>query len=304
MRVAIVCRPDLRSFIGGIEEVLRNAGHAVIQAVDNQGRIAKPEIDEADVVWCEWAAEHAAVTVANTETPAVVRLHRYEAYTPSFQQIMWSNVAALIGTSDHILALARHRVPALDDLTDVHMIPSGVWFDRYTRAKKDEAAMRRIGVASYLHGRKQPGLWVQVLNELPEGYSLHVAGKEQEGGWTSYLLNLAHRLGLGDSVHFDGWRDDIGAWWQDKGHCLSAAADEGCPYNVIEAVACGALPAVHSYVGADDQWPGSTWNTPVGGALLIHDERHASGIYDFARERYDLAAQAPRILEIVEGAAS
>jgi hypothetical protein len=44
-------------------------------------------------------------------------------------------------------------------------------------------------------------------------------------------------------------------WWDDKSFCLSTSISEGNPNNVIEAMAKGIKPIVHSWPGSEDQFP-------------------------------------------------
>jgi len=303
VKIATACRPDLLSFLPPIEKILATR-HDVVSAVTPDGGILKSVAEEADVVWCEWANEVAQALATHTKARLVVRLHRYEAFSPLIQRIPWRRVSTLIVTSKHVLALACHRVPSLLDLTRCVVIPSGVDFDAFPWTERSSADMRRVGVCGYIHGRKQPGLWLQVLRALPPEYTLHIAGKAQQPEWMPYMRHMAERLGVADRLHVDGWQEDVAAWWRGKGHCLSASMDEGCPYNLIEAVACGALPWVHNYVGAEDQWPSAyRWDRPEEAAVQIASAGSGGDVYQWARSRYDLAQQAHAILDVVETAA-
>lgn len=309
MKIATVCRPDLRAFLPPIEQLLRGR-HEVRSGMTAGGDVMVEAVEAADVVWCEWANEIAQALATHTKARLVVRMHRYEVYSDTFRRIPWRNVAALIVTSEHVLEAACEKVPALRDLTRCVVIPSGIDFAKFPRVEKTRAAMRRLGVVAYIHGRKQPAEWLHVLRFLPREYTLHVAGRPQQPEWIPYLTHLAKRLGVEDRFHFDGWQDDVSAWWSDKGHCLSAAMDEGCPYNLIEAAASGVLPWLHNYPGAEKQWPYRfRWDTPEEAAEKIQRAEDGEclafrGLRDWARERYDLASQADALFDVVEGAAA
>jgi len=301
LKVAVVCKRGLDTFLDGIEGVLRRK-HTVRRFLVAGADDIEAAFAWGDVVWCEWANEVAAYAADHAKRPVVVRMHRYEAHSDLAFRVRWSNVKRLVVTSRHVLEIARRGAPSVAVANPV-VIPSGVDVSRFP--EQDHGQGTRIGVVSYIHGRKQPGLWLQVLAALPKDYTLHVAGTVQEAPWQYYLAVMERELGLEGRVEYDGWVTDVAAWWRDKDWCLSASMDEGCPYNVIEAMACGVRPVVHEYLGARDQFPARyLWRTPAEAALRIMRPSYDSETpREWVDRHYSLDAQAEALLATVEGAA-
>jgi glycosyltransferase involved in cell wall biosynthesis len=68
-------------------------------------------------------------------------------------------------------------------------------------------------------------------------------GEERDG-----LEREARRLGLGDTVHFHGWRRDMEAVYGDLDVVVNCSRNEGTPVALIEALAAG-RPVVATRVG-------------------------------------------------------
>lgn len=242
-RIAVVCPKSSDRFVGPVETILRM-----------EHEVRRFDADEAlqadewgDAVFCEWAAKHAAVLAAFGKKPLVVRLHRYEVDGDWFPGMRFDRMT-LLPTSAHILERARERAV----IERAAVIPSIVDFDRFKFTGDRNGYW--IGVVADIHHRKQPGLWLQILKELPWHFTLHHVGAIRDAGLWRYLRSTAAALGLENRIRWDGEipHDQMPEWWARKKFCLSAAMDEGCPYNVIEAAACGAIPVVHRYEGADE----------------------------------------------------
>ena len=302
MKVAIVCAKGLNSFTAGIGSVLARKHEVREYLVETAGDIDRAT-EWADVLWCEWANQVAGYVSEANKKPCVVRMHRYEAHTGLVKQVKWENVRALVSTSRHVLDFAAAKVEGLEKLTRCVVIPSGIDLSKWPLQKHD-GSQHRIGVVSYVHGRKQPGIWLHLLTHLPRKWHLYHAGTFQEPEWVPYLRLQAKLLDREENIHFDGWVSDVASWWKDKDYCLSASMDEGCPYNVIEAAACGVKPVVHEYVGAREQFSGDwLWHSAERALDMLRPEFTGCPRGDI-ESRYSLDAQAPEILEVVERAAS
>lgn len=309
MKIALLHGADLDHFLPGIERVFQGAGHETRRFAPRDKGEVKDALAWGDVVWCEFANQVAMAASYVGHPNIVVRLHRYEA-DGLVSKIRWEAVRTLVATSDHVLARAHETCPVMAGV-ETAVIPSGVDTERF--ALQPHGPGRRIGVVAYVQGRKQPGLWLQILDDLrvlDPDWELHVAGEIVEPEWGRYLRSMP-------GVHLHGPVADVAAWWADKDHCLSASIDEGCPYNILEAMACGVRPVIHRYPGAAAQFPADLlWSTvrEAAGKLktvfpldwsptsppdadLLYDPMRYRRIVE---ERYSLAAQTPALLAVVE----
>jgi len=69
-----------------------------------------------------------------------------------------------------------------------------------------------------------------------------------DGELWSHLHDVAHVAGLGERVHFAGWRADLADVYADLDVVVCCSRNEGTPVSVIEACAAG-LPVVGTAVG-------------------------------------------------------
>lgn len=301
MKLAIVYANGLGAFVPPLVKALSGEatearGFAVVSEAD-----IRAAAEWADVLWCEWGNEVALYCSRNVRKPMVCRVHRYETTLPLFPKVDWGRFQRVIFTSDHIRARALSVAPISGNRVEI--VPSGVDLDAFPL--QPHGSRLRIGVVGYLHGRKQPGLALQVLAALPDDAEMWFAGTPQEPHWPDYMVHLARQLGVAHRLHMDGWVKDVAAWWADKDFCLSASCDEGHPYNVLEAMACGIRPVVHEYEGAAAQFePDMLWREVGEAAELIAAEgspRERWRDYLVSR-KYDLAGQRRWLIGIIEDA--
>jgi len=291
-RVAVVCPASSARFIPPIEAILRREHE--VRVFDADGAIAADQW--ADAVWCEWAGRHAAALAAYGRKPLVVRLHRYEADEAFFGEIRFDRLT-LVSTSEHVLARARLRA----DVPRAVVIPSIVDFGRFVLRPHQDTA--RVGIVADIHGRKQLGLALQVLAALPAGVTMHHAGATRDPALARYLVRMTRFLGLEDRVTWHGEipPDRMPGFWSDKAACLSTSADEGCPYNVVEAMACGVEAVVHWHEGAE-RLGASLWSSipDAASALLtaIETPRLAALIRSAAESAFSIEENADDVLAL------
>ena len=88
---------------------------------------------------------------------------------------------------------------------------------------------------------------------------------------------------LQDSVHFDGWGDDMPQWYQKIGFILSTSDFEGFHTAVAEGAASRAVPILFKWEGADEvypeEWSYKTVEEATGAILSIAG---SSGFKDMA----------------------
>ncbi|WP_310551266.1 glycosyltransferase family 4 protein [Paenibacillus glufosinatiresistens] len=154
-----------------------------------------------------------------------------------------------INQEDYRLAEARFRPRRLEH---VH----GVGIDCTRFAPVDEETKRRlrrelpypeddllIFYAAEFNRNKNQQLLIRALasvsGELPEARLL-LAGR---GGLLEECRTLADSLGVGDRVHFLGYRTDLDRLLPLCDLAVSGSLREGLPVNIMEAMACG-LPIV------------------------------------------------------------
>ena len=170
----------------------------------------------------------------------------------------------------------------------------------------DRSRGENIAFIGYLGHKKGVGLLVQCIQAAAAkdaSYRFHIAGSFQEKRFEIYFKHAVKSLGLADRVRLHGWVKDIPAFLADMNYVISTSPWEGCPNNVIEALACGIKPLVHNWNGAADLYPPELVFNTVGEFL----DRLVSGPYDstsfrnLARRDFDSARVLPALDAFLAG---
>ncbi|MCK4606505.1 MAG: glycosyltransferase [candidate division Zixibacteria bacterium] len=119
---------------------------------------------------------------------------------------------------------------------------------------------RNICYVGYLNHKKGLSLLLQCVREavkIDRLFKLHVAGDFQEERFKVYMHHLIGEMGLTDNVQFHGWVKDVPAFLREMNYVISTSPWEGCPNNLIEAMACGIKPLIHNWKGSRQLFPES-----------------------------------------------
>ncbi len=210
-----------------------------------------------DVAWFEWCTPQLARASRLPKTCRIVcRLHRYEAFRSWPTAVAWENVDALIIVGNRfVLNQMLGQVPDLQERTTVCVVPNGVDLERFDLL--DRPVGKHLASLGYINLRKNPGLLLQCfarLHAMDPEYRLSLAGQVQDPMLWQYVENMKAELGLQDAVSFDGWQDPA-EWLADKDYLVSTSFGEGLPVSILEAMARGVKPLVHTWPGARDFFP-------------------------------------------------
>lgn len=145
-----------------------------------------------------------------------------------------------------------------------------------------------------LQERKGQRTALKALADLPGSVHLVIAGEgEKEGEYRDY----ASRLGIGDRVHFLGYRNDVPAILDEADLMVLTSSVEATPYVIIEAMASG-LPVVASGVYGIPELveegktgiliqPGDHASLVKAVMSLLNDRGLRTSMKEAARRRYE-----------------
>lgn len=262
LKIAFVCGPHTR-FIFDIEERLARRHHVRAYHFTQRVDLLKIQeaLDWADVVWFEWCDQILveASQLLDKTAAVVCRLHSYEVFSDLPQRVNWDFVDRLVFVAPHMQRLFEQYFPRAARRVEKVVIPNGVDVSRFTF--KERKPGFNLAYVGYINHKKNPSLLLQCIHRLVQEdrrYRLYVAGIHQERRFEVYWNHMIQILGMQDHVIMEGWVDDIDAWLEDKNFLISTSVHEGCPYNVLEAAACGIKPVVHHFHGAEKLFP-ETW---------------------------------------------
>ena len=219
----------------------------------------------ADVIICEWCGPNAVWYSRHKRRSArmLVRLHRFELYSPYPDQVKIGNVDRVICVSDYYTRLTEQKTgwPASKIVT----VPNALDVRQFDRPKLDGARFH-LGMTSMVPSRKRVDLALDVLEELrrdDDRYQLYVkSGMPWELWWVwqhqeerTHYFDAFRRVQrsplLRDAVVFDDGGPDVPAWLRRIGFILSTSDDESFHMAPAEGMASRAVPAIRRWAGAE-----------------------------------------------------
>lgn len=206
------------------------------------------------------------------DKPIISYFRRYERYVEKWMdRTKWKNVDALVFVSEFVqemfLSMVKERHPK-----KTYVIPNAIDLNQFPFKERD-GELTNIALVCRVAPAKGVALAAQILMLLPEKYTMHHIGgimPQDLSMWKDYL----HYMGLSKRWvwHPKVPSKNIPLWFQDKDFILSTSLMEGNPNNILEGMACGCIPVVHNWPGADKQFHKSyIFNTVKRAAEIIQD---------------------------------
>ncbi|MBE3068894.1 MAG: glycosyltransferase [Planctomycetes bacterium] len=297
-KVAFLCEFDDTKFV---RDIARHIGErfetrfAKGQSTDETRQL----LQWCDIAWLEWCTPQVILASQMPRTfRSIVRLHRFEAYKVWPPQVAWEHIDVLVTVGNPVVvAHLKQTVPDLQRRTRLVTIPSAV--DLAAWPFRERPRGKHIACLGYLNPRKNVSLLLQCfarLHAIDPEYRLFIGGTSQDSMLTQYVETMIGELGLAASISMDGWQHDPAAWFADKHYVVSTSLGEGFPVSLLEGMACGLKPVVHTWPGVRDIFPGEWLFRTVDEFCdrVISDPYEPQAYRAFA-ERYSLAAQLRQV---------
>ena len=296
--------PDLADVHRFISRRFETVGFFGLEATD-ASELGKA-LAWCDIAWLEGLGRRtAAVARADKMCRLVCRVRQSDVFGPETDGVPWERFdavfAAVNGTG---LELLRRKAPGVERLTKVVPVRRGVDLRRH--AMRTGPRNKKLAWVSDIADGANPGPLIQcfaALREADDEYELHVAGAVADDATAAYAMNLIHRLGLQEAIHFDGWQEDLPAWLAEKDAVVHAGFADDVPLGVLQGMARGLKPAVQYWPGAETVLDEShLFGTVSQFVSRIADEPYDPPAYRrFVEERYPLDAELDAVRGILEG---
>ncbi len=260
----------------------------------------RPLLDWADLIWTTWCNEPAIMmTRQSPRATMVTHIRSYEILTPQLMtNVDWSHVDGAIFVADHIRDIANQMWPEQLRSCRQRTVLNCVELDRYPFYNKQPG--RNIAYIGYLNHKKGIPLLTQCIERAVAqnaAYHFHIAGSFQEPRFEVYMKHLLAEMGLTEAVSYHGWVRDVPVFLADMDYVISTSPWEGCPNNVIEAMACGVKPLVHNWRGSSTLFGRDlVFNTVEEFVELLTSDHYDSRAYrDYAGEHFSAESNLPQI---------
>lgn len=256
------------------------------------------QVEWADLIWSMWANELLIyVTNHHPDKKIVSHLRSYEMlHTDFLPRVHWPAVDRLIFVADHVRRISnifyRDHLKDVPQSTIVNSIPLTNYPEITGRPGKN------IAYVGYLNPKKGIELLLQTFQTILKTdpcFRLHVAGSFQEIRTEVYVRHILQAMDLTERVTFHGWVEYIPSFLRDMNYVISTSQWEGCPNNILEAMACGIRPIIHNWMGARELFPeecvfSSLEEVP---AMLAPSAYHAERYRTWIEERFNTADTYP-----------
>lgn len=227
-------------------------------------------VNWADVIFCEWCSG-AAIWYSRKALPGqrlIVRLHRFELFSPDPGNVDFDRVDRLIVVSDHFRNRCITELAVDPDKVDV--LPQFVDCRELDRPKHPWAAytLGFVGINSFRHKRFDRAVdLLESLRAKDERWRLRVRSvmpwklpwiwrsDEQREKYRALFARIADNRSLRDAIIFDAPGQDMEEWYRNVAFIVSTSESEGCHTAVAEGLASGAYPLILDWPGADSLYP-------------------------------------------------
>ena len=180
----------------------------------------------------------------------------------------------IVVNSEATRSTTLHSAPWLD-AERVAVVAKGVDVDRFGSTRHSGEADRPVlGFAGQLVARKRVDVLIDALHAMPTRACLRIAG---DGPERSRLQDRARRLGV--DVRFDGFVEDIAAWYRDIDVFVLPSRVEGWGYVLAEAAAAGRAIVAFDSSSVPEVVPSS-----AGACLVDSDEDLVPVLEDLVSE--------------------
>ncbi|QUL99339.1 MAG: glycosyltransferase [Candidatus Fermentithermobacillus carboniphilus] len=298
------------TFVRNIARELERDYQVELMNPGNQQAVQVDQIpDDGGIIWLEWANGPAISVSASPELyrkhPIVLRIHRYEIFSQTPRYINWHRIDAVIFVSRKAQESFRDLHPdQYRAIRRAFVVPNAVDLEKFRF--RDRGPGFNLACTARIHPDKNLPLLVQcmdALRRIDTRYRCEVAGKVSDLALYRYLKQMVSRLNLDENLVFLGHVNDVSQWLDNKNYIVQTSVVEGHPVGLLEGMAMGLKPVVHSFYGIEeDMYPeGSVFLTPSEFAdIVVHGDYQPSLYRDWVLERYSLAGQIRAIKSILE----
>ena len=272
----------------------------------------------ADVVWWEWfdgivcdLLGNAAVN-AKVTAKYIVRLHRYELFTPrtlaKLKQIeatrAYRRIDKLVFVSPGMQAIGKRMFPWMGNSTVLPNLYDGTRFF-YAPREKNRKKILFLGRKTYV---KNVPFLLTCFDELyrrDAQYRLFLIGDRAEGEVTAYIQNFIQHRRLGHAVFDFGplSYDKIPEMMAEMDYVVCASTFESFGMGVVEGMATGLIPVVHNFPGAGWIYPARCrfWTADRFCDVVLSNAHDPGQYAQDVMERFSIYHQIHRYTALIDG---
>lgn len=292
MRIQLIT-PEKFQWLDGYAKAFSEVGSVEVLEKPNP----KTQTDTYVFMWCNADTVNFINGYKDLSKKFVVFIRRYELFSQFISKLDWSKVASVIMVNDHLADIFEKQTGVKPTV-----IYNGVDVDRWGFRERTHG--NKIAMVGYVLPKKGQAMGLDILRAL-NGYApgmqyeLHIAGSVQDMAYLDFLNFRIKKHNL--NVSFHGRVNNIDDWLEGKNYILSCAFSEGCPNNIIEAMAKGIKPVVYDWPGASRQFGDYTFDNIDDAVKIITKTDYNSQEYREVVEKDFSAKQYEKVARIIKG---
>lgn len=216
--------------------------------------------------------------------------------------LLWDLVDDCIFIAPHIRDIMMADSRPQQSSMKLHVIPCGIDLDKLTYAEREHGF--NIGILAEVWESKGVDLVLQIaikLKEIDPRYNITWVGRQADYHWDqAYTQDFIKRNEL--NITFIDWVESVDDFLQDKNYLLHASKKEAFSYATAEAMAAGVKPILHHFYGAENLWPGLTWDSIEEAIAWITGGPYDSAFYRqyLVDHDYTVEAMMNKIMTVLE----
>ncbi|APC81202.1 TPA: methyltransferase domain-containing protein [Clostridium botulinum] len=302
-KIIFFVKQGMDSFIDDIIEGL-SQDYITIKSIVTDFKQIDKGMKWADICWFEWCDEliiYGSKLELAKEKTIICRLHSYEAFEEYPSKVNWDIIDKIIFISENIKNLVVENFQL--DNKKIATIPNGIDINKYNFKERKEGF--NIAYVGYINYKKGPMLLLQTFKAICDKnpkYKLFIAGKFQDSRDVLYFKQMIKEFGIEKNVFFEGWKDDLDTWLENKNYIICTSVLESQNISVMQAMSKGIKPIIHNFVGArsiyDDKY---IWNSIDESIKILSSNKYNSKEYrNFIESNYSLDKQIKKVKETIE----
>jgi glycosyltransferase involved in cell wall biosynthesis len=228
-----------------------NAELFITESVEQAGQIC----ERFDLVWFDGCGQLASdVSVLPATCRRIVRVRSEDIADIWPMRVNWSGIDSLvIENNSYVVRELKDQVMGIEEQTDIVSVGYGIEVGKCEFNDKNKG--KRIACLGNFNNRSNIALLMQCmqkLNYIDGDYRLYLGGEFDDRNVELYTRYIIEKMGLTNSVFFDGEQANIDRWLRDKHFIVSTDISSGGVENVLNGMARGLKPVVHSFAGSDE----------------------------------------------------
>jgi len=199
-----------------------------------------------DIIFCEWFGVFAKRTMDTSSKPIYIRLHRTEAHKKdTFKNVNFNKIRAIITVSNYYKNIVEEKI---NKKVKVVTIQNGLNIEDFPLKPNINRPLKICTLSNLTHRKR---IFDLIINN--PHIEIDIGGDGEE----KYILQDAiQKFNSKAIIH---GRVELPKFYHEHDIFLSNSSDEGCAYNLIEAMSCGLIPLCFKWGGIEEVLP--EWHT-------------------------------------------